>query len=133
MLESLRFGDGEQVVDNVDFEGREQTSGNAEMDLFSTESEKESVAGRDNGKGNRDFRSVKTGCDGSRMPRIIFVKVGGETCSIEVGYLRLTDVRLLSVMNGEQSKLLVTPKDGSYVTAIDLSGEMRELERDRAH
>ena len=37
-------------------------------------------------------------------------------------------VRLRSVVNGEASKLLVTPKQGSYVTLIDLSGELRETE-----
>ena len=33
-----------------------------------------------------------------------------------------------SVVNGESSKLLITPKQGSYVTLLDLSGELRETE-----
>lgn len=54
--------------------------------------------------------------------------VDGETCTVSIGSLKLTGVRLRSVVNGEESKLLVTPKIGSYVTAIDLSGELREVE-----
>lgn len=54
--------------------------------------------------------------------------VSGETCTVSVGDLKLTDVRLRSVVNGRQSKLLITPKQGSYVTLIDLSGELRETE-----
>ena len=54
--------------------------------------------------------------------------VDGETCTVSVGDLKLTGVRLRSVVNGESSKLLITPKQGSYVTLIDLSGELRETE-----
>lgn len=54
--------------------------------------------------------------------------VDGETCTLSVGDLKLTDVRLRSVVNGESSKLLITPAKDSYVTVIDLSGELRETE-----
>lgn len=71
------------------------------------------------------------GMAGQHTPLLLTGKVesvDGETCSVSVGDLKLTDVRLRSVVNGEESKLLITPKTGSFVTVIDLSGELRELE-----
>lgn len=68
---------------------------------------------------------------GQRTPLLLTGKVesvDGETCTVTVGDLKLTDVRLRSVVNGEESKLLITPKVDSFVTLIDLSGELRELE-----
>lgn len=68
---------------------------------------------------------------GKNTPLLLTGKVksvDGETCTVSVGDLTLTDVRLRSVVNGESSKLLVTPEEGSYVTLIDLSGELRETE-----
>ena len=68
---------------------------------------------------------------GQRTPLLLTGKVesvDGETCTVSVGDLKLTGVRLRSVVNGEASKLLITPKTGSYVTVIDLSGELRETE-----
>ncbi|MBR4146287.1 MAG: hypothetical protein IKU00_00145 [Bacteroidales bacterium] len=68
---------------------------------------------------------------GQRIPLLLTGKVesvDGETCTVSVGDLKLTGVRLRSVVNGEASKLLITPKTGSYVTVIDLSGELRETE-----
>lgn len=68
---------------------------------------------------------------GHQTPLLLTGKVesaDGETCTVSVGGLKLTGVRLRSVVNGEESKLLITPKAGSYVTIIDLSGELRETE-----
>ena len=68
---------------------------------------------------------------GQKTPLLLTGKVesvSGETCTVSIGDLKLTDVRLRSVVNGEESKLLVTPKQGSYVTLIDLSGDLRETE-----
>ena len=68
---------------------------------------------------------------GKNTPLLLTGKVesvSGETCTVSIGDLTLTDVRLRSVINGEQSRLLITPKQGSYVTLIDLSGELRETE-----
>lgn len=68
---------------------------------------------------------------GQKTPLLLTGKVervNGETCTVSIGDLTLTDVRLRSVVNGEQSRLLITPKQGSYVTLIDLSGELRETE-----
>lgn len=48
--------------------------------------------------------------------------VDGETCSVSIDGVKLTDVRLRAVVNGEDSKILVTPKVGSYVLLTDLSG-----------
>ncbi len=69
--------------------------------------------------------------NGRHTPLLLTGKVesvDGETCTISVGELKLTKVRLRSVINGEKSQLLVTPKTGSYVTAVDISGELRQLE-----
>ena len=68
---------------------------------------------------------------GQRTPLLLTGKVesvDGETCTVSVGDLKLTDVRLRSVVNNEESMILITPKTGSHVTLIDLSGELRELE-----
>ena len=68
---------------------------------------------------------------GKNTPLLLTGKVksvDGETCTVSIGDLTLTDVRLRSVINGEDSKLLITPADNSYVTIIDLSGDLRETE-----
>ena len=78
-----------------------------------------------------EIRNKIRAMTGQKTPLLLTGKVesvSGETCTISVGDLRLTDVRLRSVVNGQQSKLLITPKQGSYVTLIDLSGELRETE-----
>lgn len=51
----------------------------------------------------------------------------GETCDVELEGMKLTDVRLRAVMNGEDSKILVTPKIGSHVLVVDLSGNLSQL------
>lgn len=48
--------------------------------------------------------------------------VNGETCTIELDGLELSDVRLRAVVNGENSKILITPKKDSFVLCTDLSG-----------
>lgn len=50
------------------------------------------------------------------------VSVDGETCSVSIDGLTITDVRLRAVINGENSKVLITPEQDSYVMVIDLSG-----------
>ena len=68
---------------------------------------------------------------GKNTPLLLTGKVksvDGETCTVSIGDLTLTDVRLRSVINGEDSKLLITPATDSYVTIIDLSGDLRETE-----
>lgn len=74
----------------------------------------------------RSIRRIAGG--GSRWCFTAKVKsVDGEVCSVETEGLTLTDVRLRAVVNGEESKMLVTPKTESYVTVLDVRGDMREL------
>jgi hypothetical protein len=55
-------------------------------------------------------------------------KVEGSTCTVKVGDLELTEVRLRAVINSSAEQLLITPKVGSYVLLADLSGgDMRQL------
>ena len=49
------------------------------------------------------------------------------TCTVELEGLTVSDVRLRAVVNGETSKILVTPKTGSYVLVADLSGDLSQL------
>ena len=53
--------------------------------------------------------------------------VDDDTCSVELDGLTLTDVRLRAVVNGENSKILVTPETGSYVLVADLAGDLSQL------
>lgn len=53
--------------------------------------------------------------------------VDGETCNVELEGITLTDVRLRAVVNGENSKILVTPKTDSYVLVVDLAGDLSQL------
>lgn len=78
-----------------------------------------------------EIRNKIRAMTGRKTPLLLTARVesvDGETCTVSIGSLKLTGVRLRSVVNGEESKLLITPKIGSYVTAIDLSGELRETE-----
>ena len=67
-------------------------------------------------------RTGKSGCFTAKVKA-----VNGETCSVELDGLTLTDVRLRAVVNGENSKILVTPKTDSYVLIADLSGNLSQL------
>ena len=49
------------------------------------------------------------------------------TCTVELDGLTVSDVRLRAVVNSETSKILVTPKTGSYVLVADLSGDLSQL------
>ena len=54
--------------------------------------------------------------------------VEGETCTVLLDGLEISDVRLRAVINGEESRMLVTPKAGSYVILLDNSdGNLTEL------
>ncbi len=76
----------------------------------------------------RKIRAIQ----GKGGPVALIAKVestDGDTCTCSIGDLKLTDVRLRAVVNGEDSQLLVTPKKGSYVTLLDLSGgDLRQTE-----
>lgn len=76
-------------------------------------------------------KSIKKITSGERMCRIFTAKVvraDGETCEVDYEGLRLTDVRLRAVVNGEESGVMLTPKAGSYVTVADLSGDLTRTE-----
>lgn len=63
---------------------------------------------------------------GQNRSQLVFTakveSVDGEKCSVSIDGLTISDVRLRSVINGENSKILITPEQGSYVLVIDLSG-----------
>lgn len=69
---------------------------------------------------------------GGNTSTILFLatvkEVKDAACTIMLEDLELTDVRLRSVLNSEDNKILITPKKDSTVLVADLShGEMREL------
>ena len=80
-----------------------------------------------------EIRNKIRAMTGQKTPLLLTGKVESVdsdrcTCTVNVGGLKLTDVRLRSVVNGESSRLLITPAKDSHVTLIDLSGELRETE-----
>lgn len=52
---------------------------------------------------------------------------GDTTCTVDLDGLTVSDVRLRAVVNGENSKILVTPETGSYVLVADLAGDLSQL------
>ena len=75
------------------------------------------------------IRRMANGGSGKQTHMVGKVKsVEGESCTVDVAGLVLDEVRLTAVNDGAEGKLLVTPKVGSYVLAVDLSGgEMRDV------
>ena len=66
---------------------------------------------------------------GSNLNAILFLatikEVKDAACTIMLEDLELTDVRLRSVLNSEDNKIVITPKKDSTVLVADLSrGEM---------
>jgi hypothetical protein len=49
-------------------------------------------------------------------------EANGAICTVLIGDLELTDVRLRAVLNNSEEQLLITPKKDSYVLVTDLSG-----------
>lgn len=49
------------------------------------------------------------------------------TCTVEVGSLTLTDVRLRASTSADNGELLIIPKVGSAVIMVSLSGDMTHL------
>jgi hypothetical protein len=67
--------------------------------------------------------------DGSRQFAIFSAKVEkveGETCTVTIDELPITDVRLRAVVNNNTEQLLIQPRVGSYVLVADL-GELRQV------
>jgi hypothetical protein len=63
------------------------------------------------------------------MPLIVAdVKaITGESCTVMVGELEVTEVRLKATVNGDGNYLLAEPKVGSRVLVGSLSGDLKEL------
>lgn len=57
----------------------------------------------------------------------IVKSVSGQSCSVEIEGLTVTDVRLRAVVNDSKEQLLIIPRVGSYVLVVDLTGDLRNL------
>ncbi|MEG1998452.1 MAG: hypothetical protein RRY55_01310 [Bacteroidales bacterium] len=75
-------------------------------------------------KSIRDMTSVS---NASTLFTAKVKSVNGETCTIEVDGCTLTDVRMRAVINGNSSKILITPSTDSYVLVADLSDNLSQL------
>ncbi|MFU8843479.1 MAG: hypothetical protein ACNA7V_06680 [Bacteroidales bacterium] len=53
--------------------------------------------------------------------------ITGDTCTVTIGQLELTDVRLKATDDGNQDKLLVVPAVGSMVMVGANNGSLRDL------
>ncbi|HRS19363.1 MAG TPA: hypothetical protein P5243_07655 [Bacteroidales bacterium] len=71
---------------------------------------------------------IKFGKMGAKelVKQILFVAevvdIQTDTCSIQYNTLKLTNVRLCAIKDGNKSKLIVRPKVGSDVLVFDMSG-----------
>jgi predicted DNA-binding protein with PD1-like motif len=55
-------------------------------------------------------------------------EITGQTCSVKVDEMPLTEVRLRAVINTRNEQIFIKPKIGSHVLVMDLSrGNMRDL------
>ncbi|MDR2652191.1 MAG: hypothetical protein LBC68_07750 [Prevotellaceae bacterium] len=83
------------------------------------------------GKIKGKIREIAGKENGYNMPVVFTAQVesvSGETCTVKLDELLITDVRLRAVINDNAEKILITPKAGSYVLIVDLSGgEYRNL------
>nr|DAT04903.1 MAG TPA: hypothetical protein [Caudoviricetes sp.] len=57
----------------------------------------------------------------------IVKEVSGVTCTVEIGSLTVSDVRLRASENQEETQILITPAIGSAVILASLSGDMTNL------
>lgn len=66
---------------------------------------------------------------GSRVTILqgIVKEVSGITCSVEIGSLTVSDVRLRASEKQEETHILITPAVGSAVILASLSGDMTNL------
>ncbi len=53
--------------------------------------------------------------------------IEGESCTVTVGDLTLSDVRLKATINGSENKILMRPKLRSKVLLGSLTGDLRDL------
>lgn len=54
-------------------------------------------------------------------------EITGDSCTVLWGDLELTDVRLKATINGAQDKMMITPKQDSYVLVGSLTGDLKDL------
>lgn len=74
----------------------------------------------------RTIAGVQTG--GATIFPAEVKQVDGNTCTVTIGDLDISDVRLRAVINNDQDQLICTPKQNSQVLVADMSaGEFREL------
>lgn len=66
---------------------------------------------------------------GSRVTILqgIVKEVSGVTCTVEIGSLTVSDVRLRASEKQEETQILITPAIGSAVILVSLSGDMTNL------
>ena len=66
---------------------------------------------------------------GSRVTILqgIVKEVSGITCTVEIGSLTVSDVRLRASEKPEETQILITPAIGSAVILVSLSGDMTNL------
>ena len=57
----------------------------------------------------------------------IVKEVSGVTCTVEIGSLTVSDVRLRASEKQEETQILITPAIGSAVILASLSGDMTNL------
>jgi hypothetical protein len=73
------------------------------------------------GKIKEKIRKIAGECPVAVFPAEV-VSVSGSVCSVKLDELPISDVRLRSVINNNNEQILITPKAGSYVLVVDLSG-----------
>ncbi|MBR1922135.1 MAG: hypothetical protein IJ838_00075 [Paludibacteraceae bacterium] len=74
----------------------------------------------------RNIAGVKVG--GATIFPAVVKQVNGAVCTITIGDLDISDVRLRAVINNDQDQILRIPKANSQVLVADMSGgEFREL------
>jgi hypothetical protein len=77
------------------------------------------------------IKAIATGRLAVGTPSPVFLvqvkSVDGDACTVEIDGMELSGVRLRSVINGNKSKVVITPAVGSYVLVTDISGNLTQL------
>ena len=61
------------------------------------------------------------------ITQAVVKEITGETCTVTIGELDLTDVRLKATSLENNGKLMITPKVGSVVLVGSLTGDLKDL------
>ncbi len=71
----------------------------------------------------RSIKSIASTGSGYGIYLAEVLEVSGQTCSVRIDGITLSDVKLRAIINTKhQSQLLITPKVGSLILVADLSG-----------